>query len=81
MTTQTRHPWRATARTVFAFVVALAAIWALIIEAAGVDSTNAVVAATLAVAGAITRIMAIPQVEEFLKHFMPWLAAEPKNRA
>lgn len=76
--TQARHPWRATIRTVFAAVVSLAAIWGLIVEAAGVDATAPVVAATIAVAGAITRILAIPGVESWLKRFFPWLAAEPK---
>jgi len=76
--TQARHPWRATVRTLFAGVVSLAAIWGLIVEAAGVDSTGAVVGATLTVAGAITRVLAIPQVEAWLRRFFPWLAAAPK---
>lgn len=76
--TQARHPWRATIRTVFAGVVSLAAIWGLIVQAAGIDSAGTVVAATLAVAGAVTRILAIPGVEAWLRRFFPWLAAAPK---
>jgi hypothetical protein len=38
--TQTAYPWRATLRTAFAFLVGLAAAWALIIEAAGIDSNG-----------------------------------------
>lgn len=37
--TQSEHPWRATVRTVFAFVVALAAILPQVVEASGVDET------------------------------------------
>lgn len=76
--TQARHPWRAVIRTVFAAGVSLAAIWGLIIQAAGVNSAGPIVAATLAVAGAITRILAIPGVEAWLRRFFPWLAAAPK---
>lgn len=65
--TQARHPWKATLRTVFAAVVSVAAVWGLIIEASGVDSTIPVVAGTVLVAGGITRIMAIPQVNDLLK--------------
>ncbi len=79
--TQTRHPWRATVRTIFAAVVALAAIWAAIIEAAGVDQTASVVAASLALTGAITRVMALPGVEAWLRRFVPWLAAEPGSES
>lgn len=80
-TTQSRHPWRATVRTVFAFVVAVAAIWALVVEAAGVNAEAPIIAATIAVAGGITRVMALPGVEELLKRFFPWLAAEPSRES
>ena len=77
MSSQTRHPWRATARTVFALVVAVAAIWGLVIEAAGIDATLPVVAATIAVAGGITRVMALPGVNDLIGRFAPWLLPEP----
>lgn len=77
--TQARHPWRATVRTIFAAAVSLAAIWGLIVEAAGVDAKAPVVAATLAVAGGVTRILAIPGVEQWLRRFFPWLAAAPSS--
>lgn len=76
-TTQTEHPWRATARTVFAFIVAVAAIWSLVVEAAGFDDALPVVAATVALAGGITRVMALPGVNDLLTRFFPWLAAAP----
>lgn len=77
--TQTRHPWKATARTVFAAIVSIAAVWGLVVEAAGVDPSGTVVAATIAVAGAITRIMAIPQVDALLTRV--GLGAESADRA
>lgn len=77
--TQVRRPWRATLRTVFAATVAFAAMWALIVEAAGVDSTEPYIALSLTVTGAITRIMALPAVEVWLAKFLPFLAAEPKS--
>lgn len=73
---QERHPWRATTRTVFQALVAFAAMWGLIVEAAGLDPDLVWVSASLAFTGAVTRIMALPQVEAFLRRFVPWLAAE-----
>ena len=64
--TQAEHPWRATARTVVAGLVAVAASWGLIIEALGVDPGAEFAAATLAVAAAITRLMAVPVVNDIL---------------
>jgi hypothetical protein len=74
--TQVRKPWRATLRTLFAMVVAFAAMWPAIIEAAGLGSEEWITSSIL-VAGAITRVMALPAVESFLAHFFPWLAADP----
>lgn len=77
-TSQARHPWRATARTVFALIVALAAVWGVIVEAAGVDSTAPVIAASIAAAGAVTRIMALPGVADLFDRFAPFLLPEPR---
>lgn len=75
--TQSRHPWRATARTVFAAVIALASLLPYVAAEAHVDTVPAV-GQVLAVAGAVTRIMALPGVNEWLQDFIPWLAAEPR---
>lgn len=75
--TQTRRPWRATVRTVFQAVVGFAAMWAVIVEAIGLDPEWQWVAASLAVTGAITRLMAVPAVEAWLRRFLPILAADP----
>lgn len=76
--TQTQHPWRATLRTLFAAIVAVAAAWGLVVEAAGVDQTIPVVAASLTFAAGITRVMALPAVNDLIAQFLPWLAPEPR---
>lgn len=76
--TQVRQPWRATLRTVFAVLVAVAAMLPLLVETSGLDETLPPVAGALAIAGAVTRVLALPQVEDFLERFAPWLAAKPK---
>lgn len=78
--TQVRRPWRATARTAFQALVALAVSAPLIYQAAtGQDPGQATgaAAAGLAVCAAVARVMALPAVEGFLRRFVPFLAAEP----
>lgn len=75
--TQVQRPWRATARTVFAVVIALATMLPLLVQASGLDEAWRPVAGALAIAGAITRVMALPVVDDFLARFLPWLAAAP----
>jgi len=74
--TQLRRPWRSTARTIFQATVSLAAMWAVIVQAAGLPDW-AWVGTSIAVAGGITRVMAIPAVETWLRRFLPFLAAAP----
>lgn len=69
VSTQEQHPWRATARTMLAGVVALAAAAPLIWTAATGDSPEAATGAGatfLIVSGAITRVMAVPAVNAVL---------------
>lgn len=80
MTTQIRHPWRATARTVFAVTVALLSLLPTIALAAGVDDVP-LIAQALGVAAAVTRVLALPGVEAFLQRYLPWLASAPANEA
>ncbi|MEU0151511.1 hypothetical protein [Micromonospora fulviviridis] len=75
-TTQTRHPWRATARTIFAAVVALLSLLPTIAAVAGVDAVP-LIAQALTVAAAVTRILAIPGVDDFLRRYLPFLASAP----
>lgn len=77
--TQERYPWRAVVRTVFEATVSFAAMWGLIVEALGLDETWAWVAASLAVTAAVTRVMAVPEVNSWLERYVPWLAAAPKK--
>ena len=76
-TTQETHPWRATVRTVFQALIALSASWAVIVETIGLDPGLVWVSGSLAAAAAVTRVMALPQVETFLERFIPWLSADP----
>lgn len=76
--TQVARPWRATFRTVFQGILALAAILPVVLSTAGIAPVG-LAAIGLAVAGAITRVMAIPAVEEFLQNYLPFLAAKPKD--
>ena len=80
-TTQAAHPWRATIRTVFAGVVAFAGMWALIVQTIGLDPSIEWVSASLAATGAVTRVMALPAVDAFIRQFLPWLAPENKGTA
>lgn len=77
MITQLKRPWRSTVRTVFQALVGFASMWAILVQVAGLDSTTGWVSASLAVTAAVTRVMALPQVEAFLQRFLPWLAADP----
>lgn len=71
--TQVEYPWRATVRTVFQAFVGFCALLPLIF--ADVNPVGAVGIA-LAVAGFVTRVMAIPAVNVWLETYLPWLAAE-----
>ncbi|WLS43294.1 hypothetical protein Q3V37_17910 [Micromonospora profundi] len=79
-TTQTRHPWRAVARTVFAAVIALLSLLPTIAAAAGIEAVP-LVAQALAVAAAVTRVLAIPGVDDFLRRYLPFLASAPAGEA
>ena len=72
------HPWQRTARTVFAAIVGAAAMADLVYEAATKhDPATATgwAATGLGIAAAVTRVLATPQVEAFLRRFLPWLSA------
>lgn len=79
--TQTEHPWRATVRSLFAFLVGLAAAWGLIIGAAGIDPGIEWVGTSLAIAGGVTRVMALPSVDALIRStpFLSWLAPHTES--
>lgn len=72
--TQVMHPWRSTARSIVQAVIGFVSMWAVIVEAIGLDPTLPWVAASLSVTGAVSRVMALPQVEEWLARWVPCLA-------
>lgn len=59
-----------TVRTVFQTLLGLAAGLPLIIDASGIAQTTAGVAVALAVAGAVTRVMALPGVHSLLPNWL-----------
>ncbi|MBK6015159.1 hypothetical protein [Streptomyces sp. MBT53] len=67
---------RRTIRTVVQTALALTSGLPLIINAAGIPQTAAGVGVALAVAGGITRVMALPIVENLLP---AWLRAAPNS--
>lgn len=82
--TQVRRPWRSTIRTVFQATVAGAAAAPLVYAAATQESPELATGAAgtlLVVAGGVTRVMALPVVEQFLRKFVPFLAAAPTPKA
>lgn len=74
--TQTRYPWRTVVRTIFQFVVGLAASWGIIVAAAGIDPGIEWVAGSVAIAAGITRVMALPAVDDLIHRFLPFLAPD-----
>ncbi|MFF9146972.1 hypothetical protein ACWGBV_25665 [Streptomyces sp. NPDC055051] len=63
-----------TARTVLQTAVALALVLPALVDASGLPATLPWVAGALAVAGALTRAMAVPAVQLLLPS---WLRTEP----
>lgn len=70
--TQVRKPWQATIRTVLQLVLSIALVLPLVF--AGVPAVG-FIPGMLAVAAGLTRVMALPQVEELLSTYVPWLSA------
>jgi hypothetical protein len=78
--TQARRPWRTTVRTGFQLLVAAAAVAPQVYEAAAHQDAGAAggwAATGLGVAAAVTRVMALPVVDDFLAVFVPFLATQP----
>jgi len=76
--TQSQHPWRATVRTVFAATIALVVILPAVADELGISQLKWV-ALAVGVAGAVTRVLAMPQVNEWLKEYLPGLSATPRD--
>lgn len=69
--------WKRTIRTVVQVVVPLAVVLPEIVEASGVNDSLPWVAGAIAGSAALTRIMAVPQVQKWLL----WLNTEEKEAA
>lgn len=81
-TTQARNPWAAVRRTILAvlgFIIVLAPLAPDIAREAGIASLPWVIGA-LAVAGAITRVLALPGVEAWMREHLPSFAAAPPRK-
>lgn len=79
--TQTRYPWRATVRTGLAFVSGAAVSAPVLYTAVTNESPETATGAgllALTVSAAITRVMAVPFVNEWLTR--AGLGAEPKTK-
>jgi len=72
--TQTIHPWRSVLRTVIAAAIGFIPIGTDLVIQLGWDSTP-FFAGFIALGGAITRVMAMPQTEAWLNKYAPWLSA------
>lgn len=80
--TQVKKPWRATLRTAFAALVAVASMAPLVYSAAfqnDPEKATGWAALALAIASGITRVLAVPAVEAFLQTYLPFLAADSKQ--
>lgn len=71
--TQVEHKWRATTRTVFQAFLGLCAILPVLLPILGVSTTVGVGATVLAVAATVTRVMATPEVDQWITRWLPWL--------
>ena len=81
-TTQAQHPWAAVRRTLlaaFGFIIVMLPLAPEIARQAGIASVPWVVGA-LAVTAAITRVLAIPGVETWMREHLPSLAAAPPRK-
>ena len=73
--TQARHPWRATARTTIAALIALLPALPEIAQELHI-STFPLVASILSITALITRVLAIPEVDRWIDRYAPSLSAD-----
>lgn len=76
--TQVHHPWKTTIRTMFQALIAFASMAPFIYAAATGDNADEATGWSvvgLGIAAGISRVMAIPAVNEFIVKFIPFLSA------
>lgn len=76
--TQTRHPWRATLRTIVAATLGAVSLLPTVAAVTHLDAVPAL-GQLLLVAGTVTRVLAMPGVDAWLRRFAPWLATSPAS--
>ena len=75
------HPWRRVLRTILANLGAFVVTVPIIVNAMGINPADypqlwAILTGIVAISAGITRILAIPQVEQWLQHTISFLAAD-----
>lgn len=73
--TQGRHPWKATARTTAAALIALLPALPEIADTLHI-STVPLVASILSITALVTRVLAIPEVDKWIDRYLPALSAD-----
>lgn len=73
--TQCAHPGRAATRSTAATLVGLGPLVPLLVSNLGQTWAAVVIAAALAGNAVVTRVLAIPEVDQWLTHALPLLAA------
>ncbi|QIS21250.1 hypothetical protein [Nocardia terpenica] len=76
--TQVQHSSRAALRTGFAVIVAVVSLIPTVLATSGLDHT-VYGAQLVAVAAAVTKVLALPAVNDFIERFLPFLAAQPQG--
>jgi hypothetical protein len=74
--TQTTYPWRSTARTAVQAAVGLLLL-VPVLDAAGYLGSVPWLLPVVPLAAGLARVLAVPQVETWLKTWFPWLSAQP----
>jgi hypothetical protein len=74
--TQIRHPWRAMLRTAFAILVGVLPVIPQILAGANLNNTEFGLQVG-AYAVTVTRILALPAVDAWMKRNVSWLATSP----
>lgn len=78
--TQVAHPGRSTARSTTATLVGLGPLMPILVQQLGETKAAVVIAVALAGNAVVTRVLAYPQVEDFLRRTFPPLAADTSRR-
>jgi hypothetical protein len=74
--TQTVYPWRSSVRTAVQAAVGLLLLLP-VLDGAGYLSAVPWLLPVVPLAAGLARVLAIPQVETWLKTWFPWLSAQP----